>query len=282
LHEIYNKKRFGWLSRQFKGYCLQRHLSSHFLCLHYAGLLQSHQLGTFDALWNYQGAWFEAPNHERGGWSGVNYIELTDEKGHLHGFYLKRQEGHMRKTWLQPFAGEPTFVREFKILQYLKQYNKINIEKQVHTPELVFFERRNHQSILLTKALTGFFSVDVWLKNNQNPLIKKQRILMQALATSVENLHSAGVQHRSLYLKHLFVKELDVGFDVAMIDFEKSRETKLIGFFKWMDLIKLHQRSSIISVKNKLYFFKKYQNKKELSFFAKKLLAFLSKESLRK
>jgi len=243
---------------------LQRHPSLHFLSPNQAALLQSHQLSTFDALWNYQGAWFEAPNHERGGWSGVNYIELADEKGDLHGFYLKRQEGHMRKTWLQPFAGEPTFVREFKILQWLKHHNKKNIGEQVHTPELVFFERRNQQSILLTKALTGFFSADVWLKKNQNTPIKKQRMLMQALANSVKNLHSAGVQHRSLYLKHLFVKELNEGFDVAMIDFEKSRVTNFIAFFKWMDLIKLNQRASSISKKNMLYFFKKYCNISQL------------------
>ncbi len=239
---------------------MQRHSSSHFLCANHAGLLQNHHFGTFDALWHYQGDWFEAPNHERGGWSGVNYIELTDQTGDLHGFYLKRQEGHLRKSWRQPLAGEPTFVREFEILQFLKIYNKKNIEKQVLTPELIFFERRNHQSILLTKALSGFFSVDVWLKNNPNASIKKQRTLMQALASSVKNLHSAGVQHRSLYLKHLFVKELEDNFEVALIDFEKSRITMLIVFFKWMDLIKLHQRASTISVKNKLYFFKKYCN----------------------
>mgnify|MGYP000456301856 CR=1 FL=1 len=221
-------------------------------------LLQEYQLSTFEALWQYQGEWFEAPNRERGGWSGVNYIELVSKNGTIHGYYLKRQEGHLRKTWRHPFIGEPTFLREFNILQFIQLQNTKFPSKQVMTPELVFFARKNNQSILLTKALTGFVAADVWLKNNVAAPIKKQRNLMQALAKSVQHLHEAGVQHRSLYLKHLFVKELDAGFEVAQIDFEKSRITCLIGFFKWMDLIKLHQRSSSVSSKSQLYFFKNY------------------------
>lgn len=254
-------------------------LSVQYLCPSHAKLLQQHKLASFDALWQYQGDWFEAPNRERGGWSGVNYITLADESGAVHGFYLKRQEGHLRKTWRQPFAGEPTFVREFNILRFIQSHNAKYPEKAVITPNLVFFARQYHQSILLTKALDGFVAADVWLKNNATAPIKIQRTLMQALAQNVQHLHTAGVQHRSLYLKHLFVKALATGFEVALIDFEKSRNTCLIGFFKWMDLIKLHQRASSINSKNQLYFFKKYFNNNQLACFKKVVWKyFLSKK----
>jgi serine/threonine protein kinase len=235
-------------------------LSESYLCQRYAKLLQQHELASFEALWQYQGDWFESPNHERGGWSGVNFIELTDENGDVHGFYLKRQDGHLRKTWRHPIAGEPTFVREFKILQFIRSHNVKHPEKLVITPELVFFARKNHQSILVTKSLDGFVAADVWLKNNALAPVKQQRALMQALAKGIQHLHAARVQHRSLYLKHLFVRAIDTGFEVALIDFEKSRVTSFIGFFKWMDLIKLHQRASSVNSKNQFYFFTKYIN----------------------
>jgi len=182
----------------------------------YQPLLQQHQLASFEQLWNYQGDWFEPPNRERGGWSGVNYIELADNAGVMHGFYLKRQQAHMRRTWRHPIAGEPTFVREFNMLKHLNKH-------AVATPKWVFFGSQQDKAILLTEALTGFVAADEWLKQHNNLSVSQQNALMRALADAVCKLHQAGVQHRSLYLKHLFVKQNNGEFAVALIDFEKSR-----------------------------------------------------------
>lgn len=238
----------------------------------YQPLLQQYQLASFEQLWDYQGHWFEPPNRERGGWSGVNYIELADATGKLHGFYLKRQQAHMRRTWRHPFAGEPTFVREFEILQHLSNHN-------VATPKLVFFGSRQDKAILLTEALTGFMAADVWLKNHANISIHQQRMLMRALANAVRKLHQAGVQHRSLYLKHLFVKELNGVFEVATIDFEKSRITQLIKFLRLSDLITLCNRTPHLTSSQKLQFFKQYFEIKQLTPYYKKLCAYLYRQS---
>lgn len=232
----------------------------------YQPLLQQHQLASFEQLWNYQGDWFEPPNRERGGWSGVNYIELADNAGVKHGFYLKRQQAHMRRTWRHPMAGEPTFVREFKILQHLSKHH-------VPTPKLVFFGSQQNKAILLTEALTGFMATDDWLKRHAKISIHQQRMLMHALANAVRQLHQAGVQHRSLYLKHLFVKESSIeknsfeqyNFEVATIDFEKSRITAFITWFRFSDLITLHYRAVNLSASNKLAFFKQYFSVKSLA-----------------
>ncbi|MBX9676823.1 MAG: lipopolysaccharide kinase InaA family protein [Methylotenera sp.] len=246
----------------------------------YQPLLQQYQLARFEQLWNYQGDWFEPPNRERGGWSGVNYIELADEAGVKHGFYLKRQQAHMRRTWRHPIAGEPTFVREFEILQHLSKYN-------VATPKLVFFGSQQDKAILLTEALIGFVAADEWLKSHADISINKQRVLMRALAVAVHNLHQARVQHRSLYLKHLFVKEKkgvvqeDI-FEVATIDFEKSRITAFIRWLRLADLITLHYRTADLRAGNKLTFFKQYFAIQHLTPFYKALCRYLHQQSLQK
>lgn len=237
----------------------------------YAQLLLQHQLASFEQLWNYQGDWFEPPNQERGGWSGVNYIELTDSHGNVHGFYLKRQQGHLRRTWRNPIAGEPTFVREFEMLQYLAQH-------QVATPEWVFFSRQQDKAILLTKALAGFLSAETWLKGVVYLSLRKKKMLISALATAVRQMHQAGVQHRSLYLKHLFVKENNESFAVAIIDFEKSRVTPWIAFLRLSDLITLNNRTPNLSRNQRLSFFKQYFEINALTPFFKKLCLYLHRQ----
>ena len=241
----------------------------------YQQLLQQHQLDSFEQLWGYQGDWFEPPNRERGGWSGVNFIELADYAGTKHGFYLKRQQSHMRHTWRHPIAGEPTFVREFEILAHLNKHS-------VATPKLVFFGNQQDKAILLTKALTGFMAVDEWLKKHDDITVSQQNSLMRALADAVRKLHLAGVQHRSLYLKHLFVKQNNGNFEVALIDFEKSRITAFIQWFRLADLITLHYRTADLRVSNKLAFFKRYFGIKHLTKPYKILCRYLHRQSLQK
>ncbi len=238
-------------------------------------LLQQHQLASFEQLWNYQGDWFEPPNRERGGWSGVNYIELTDEAGVKHGFYLKRQQAHMRRTWRHPMAGEPTFVREFEILKHLSKHD-------VATPKWVFFGSEQDKAILLTQALTGFLAADEWLNKRADISVSLQNSLMRALADAVRKMHLAGVQHRSLYLKHLFVKQNNSGFEVAAIDFEKSRITAFIRWFRLADLITLHYRTDDLRAGNKLAFFKQYFAIQHLTPFYKALCRYLHQQSLQK
>lgn len=246
----------------------------------YQQLLQQHEFASFEQLWNYQGDWFEPPNQERGGWSGVNYIELIDNAGAKHGFYLKRQQAHMRRTWQHPIVGEPTFVREFEVLRYLTN-------RDVATPKWIYFASQQNKAILLTQALTGFVAADEWLKKHDNISISQQYKLMRALAIAVRKLHLAGVQHRSLYLKHLFVKENNSNlqnntFEVAIIDFEKSRIAAFMKWFRLADLITLHYRTVDLRASNKLAFFKQYFGIQQLNAIYKCLFRYLHQRSLQK
>lgn len=238
-------------------------------------LLNQHQLANFEQLWGYQGDWFEPPNRERGGWSGVNFIELSDETGKKHGFYLKRQQNFMRRTWRHPIKGEPTFVREHKMMQYLQQH-------EIVIPQIVFFASKQTQALLLTEALEGYVSFDRWLENNPNASLNRKRTLLSALAQTISKLHQARVQYRSLYAKHLFIKDDTDNFEIALIDFEKSRVSTFIPILKFSDLITFNYRTPSLSRTQRLYFFKQYLKIDRLSAWHKCLCQYIYKKSLRK
>lgn len=235
-------------------------------------LLTQHQLASFEQLWAYKGDWFEPPNRERGGWSGVNFIELTNEAGKKQGFYLKRQQGHMRRTWRHPIVGEPTFVREFEIIEHLTQHN-------VKTPKIVYFGSQQTQAVLLTEALEGFVSLD----KMQTDFQFSQKIeLIRQLAGAVRNMHLAGVQHRSLYDKHFFIKEINSSFEAALIDFEKSRVNSFISMLKFSDLITLNYRTQSFSRTQRLRFYKQYVEIVHLTFWHKCLCRYIHQKSQKK
>lgn len=240
--------------------------SEHLVSSQHLALLAQHQLASFEQLWAYAGDWFEPPNEERGGWSGVNFIELADETGKKHGFFLKRQEGHMRRTWRHPVKGEPTFVREFTIIQHLSQHN-------VNTPKIAYFASKNAQAILLLEALEGFVSLDKMQANTP------KRKLISQLANAVRGMHQTHVQHRSLYDKHLFINE---NLNVALIDFEKSRITPFIAWLKFSDLITLNYRTQSFTRTQRLHFFKQYFEITRLTLWHKCLCRYIVKKSQQK
>ena len=238
-------------------------------------LLTQYKLANFEQLWGYKGDWFEPPNRERGGWSGVNFIELTNDAGKKVGFYLKRQQNFMRRTWRHPIAGEPTFVREFEMMQYLKQH-------EIAIPNMVFFASKQTQAVLLMEALEGYISFDCWLENNPAASFNTKRSLLSALAQTIRGLHQARVQYRSLYAKHLFVMDNADKFDVALIDFEKSRVSTFIPILKFSDLITFNYRTPNLSRTQRLYFFKQYLKIDHLTAWHKWLCRTIYKKSLRK
>ena len=235
-------------------------------------LLTQHQLASFEQLWAYKGDWFEPPNRERGGWSGVNFIELTNEAGKKQGFYLKRQQGHMRRTWRHPIVGEPTFVREFEIIEHLTQHN-------VKTPKIIYFGSQQTQAVLLTEALEGFVSLDKMQIGFQ---FSQKNDMIRQLAGAVRNMHLAGVQHRSLYDKHFFIKEINSSFEAALIDFEKSRVNSFISMLKFSDLITLNYRTQSFSRTQRLRFYKQYVEIVHLTFWHKCLCRYIHQKSQKK
>ncbi len=241
---------------------LQNHLSIIFLAPEHKECLKKHHLITPEALWAYKGDWFETPNRKRGGWSGVNYLSLDGK-----GFYLKRQHNYQRRSSRHPIMGEPTYLREYKMLQYLQ-------DKPVLTPELVYFAQNQHQSTMITAELAGFVSADYWLSRHAD---QDKKPLLLALARAVKALHQTGVEHRALFLKHLFVKSVGNGFEVAMIDFEKARRTPLIGLNWIFDVKRCLQRATQLTATDKADFLKAYWQTNAFNWWQQKLSRWLIK-----
>lgn len=233
----------------------------------HAACLKKHGLDTPEALWAYEGDWFETPNRKRGGWSGVNYLSLEGQ-----GYYLKRQEKYQRRSWRHPFAGEPTYVREFEMLQYLQK-------QPVKTPELVYFAQNQHQSIMITAELQGFVPVDQWLLQYAE---QDRQPLLRALAAAVRLLHQTGVEHRALFLKHLFVKPIVNDFEVAMIDFEKARCSPWMWHSGLYDIKRCLQRATMLSQADKIYFLQAYWQTKQLNWWQQHLSHWLINASKEK
>ncbi len=216
-----------------------------FITSTYEYLLNHHQLNTFAKVWALQADWFEPPNHKRNGWSGVCKLLLSEEF-----VFLKRQHHHARRTWLKPIQGESTLRREFQILQHL-QKNKVN------APELIMFGEQINSgkidAVLMMKALSGYESFEDYCKTQ--PM---SQALTVSIGRAISRLHQSGIQHRSLYPKHIFIKKTAENFEVAMIDFEKSRFTALPRIRGFSDICTLFKRTSEIAGFDQLTFFKAY------------------------
>lgn len=242
-------------------------------------LLEHNHLLSFEQAWSCQAAWIETPNDDRGGWSGVSRILLTRHDGSEVGAFLKRQQNHTRRSWLHPVKGELTFAREFEIIRHLQK-------RGAATPQPVLFsERREHgrqQAVLMTEELAGYQSLEDLGEQVFALPPSSQRLLLRALATSVRRMHMAGIQHRSLYAKHLFIKPQDEAYQVALIDFEKSRRSFLPILRTYFDLVTLNYRTPRWSQRQRLYFFKQYYAVAKLKPWQKWLCRLIQQRSMQK
>lgn len=243
-------------------------------------LLAANHLDSFDKAWALEAAWFEEPNARRGGWSGVCRIGLPLPAGGELGIFLKRQENHQRRDWRHPLRGEPTFAREFRMLRYLEAHD-------VPAPRPVLYGSKmvdgNARGMLMTEELVGYRPLDVVtaeLFAGGPPRLAAQRALLRAAAAVVRRLHAAGVQHSSLYPKHIFIRQRDDGDpDAALIDLEKSRATLLSQRRTLHDLDALNRHASQWSRSARLYFLLQYCGEARLTERVRKLWHALGKRA---
>lgn len=245
-------------------------------------LLEQNQLGDFDQIWHYKAIWFEEPNNRRGGWSGVGRLVLRDANGREQSLFLKRQQNHRRRTFRHPLHGEPTFSCEFRMMRYLADHG-------VPVPVPVFFGQRDEggdtQAALMTEELLHFTSLEAVteeLFRTKPAIIATRRAVLRGVATSVRKLHDAGIQHRSLYPRHLFLR-LVPGQDpeVVVIDLEKSRRKFFPALRTLNDLATLDRQAKFWSRTDRLYFFMSYMGISRFTPWTKLLCRAIYKRSHR-
>lgn len=240
--------------------------------------LQKQQLATFDQMWDCSINWIEEPNNNRGGWSGVGCIDVVFEEKSVT-LFVKKQLNHTTRTFRHPIKGEPTFSKEFKVFQHLQA-------KDVVTPNVVFFAQRQtiagQQAVLVTENLDGYCAFDEMTKRKTTMPLKQQRELLKCIAETVCRMHRSGMQHRSLYAKHIFVKPINQTFDVAIIDCEKARRMLFPLIQSVTDLITLNYRTLGWNNASRLHFFKCYFSIETMRKKNKFLARYIYKQTFKK
>ncbi len=192
----------------------------------------------FEGWWNTAGTWVEAPNERRGGFSGVQLVELGAQA-----FYCKRQVNHLCYSWRHPLR-EPTVFREVRASMAL---HKLGIE----VPTVVFYGARKqgdeHRALLVTESLAGFISLEEWYARGvyrDDDRIQKQ--VMTAIGEMIARLHCARWQHGCLYPKHIFVRikkqDNSTVINTALLDLEKCRQRLTASSAARRDLWQLFRR----------------------------------------
>lgn len=245
---------------------------------YYQQLFAQHQLADFAAIWSREIAWFEPPNERRGGFSGVGKLLLHTEDGKNFIFFVKKQQNHGRKSWAHPIMGEPTFRREFHNLVFLQKH-------KIGAPKVVYYAENPSvkQAILISENLTDFVPLDTI--NLSQLQLSQQQSLVHKVATEIKRFHDAGLVHRALYPKHIFVKNtgsaLDAAPEVALIDLEKARFSPLAWYRAYFDLAAFLRHAIAWSDESKLLLIKSYLEKNDLSFFDKRLYNMITRRANR-
>lgn len=232
-------------------------------------LFIANNLANFDALWNLKAKWFEEPNIQRGGWSGVIKYVLNDADKTVDVF-IKRQENHISRTFRHPFTGIATFQKEFHNIQRLT-------DKKIPTLELIYFAQQNQQAILITKSLEDYCSLDS--EKLYDLTHQQKRALLSKIATVSATMHQWRFQHNCFYPKHIFVQHLDDGWDVKFIDLEKLKRPPFKKQAVVRDLLTLYRHADTHwTIKDRIYFFKVYVNENKLSDKSKRLWYTIAKK----
>ncbi len=219
-------------------------------------LFSRHSIEHFDALWALELPSVDAPNTGRGGWSSVSRLELADEAGRTHAFYLKRQSNHLSRGLLHPL-GEATFAREFR---NIRRYARAGIPAL----EAAFFGQRRIGgktcAILATRALDGYRPLDVWLDEWPTLPRATRHRLLNAAATLARTLHGAGWIHNCFYPKHVFIRPGDTPASdrACLIDLEKTRPLWLGWRDRARDLDALNRHAATPSASERLRFLLRY------------------------
>jgi hypothetical protein len=234
--------------------------------------LTANGFDSFEKVWPVaEDAWFERPNHARGGWSGVTRQALTLPDGKPAGIFVKRQENHVYRSWRDLFRPAPTLEREFRnCLRFL--------ELGIPSMEPLYYAERNvggkRRAILITRELEGYRPLD---SAEFRPLRQvghnERKQLIESLARLIRTLHAHRFQHTCLYPKHVFVKRsLDGSEDVRFIDLEKTRWLPFRSWAARRDLDSLHRHAKGWSRTDQLRLFLAYRQEKKLGPASKRLL----------
>ena len=255
-----------------------------FIAPNWHQILINQGLSDFETLWSLKLKPLDRPNTGRGrsGWSTVTLLPLECPDGREERFIVKRQQNHTSRTIRHPFRGVPTFEKEFYNILYYKRLG-------IPTIEPVYYAQRNSpdgiQAVLVTEYLKGYQSLNeletTWQEHGRPDRAELNR-LIKAMASLIGKLHSKGLQHNSLYPKHLFIQQKGDKTRVRLIDLETTKQRPFGNWRRIRDLESLHRRARGWSRIDRLRFYKTYCDVECLDKNAKRLCLKILKRNKKK
>ena len=211
-------------------------------------------LDDFESIWDLDIPLLDTPNTSRGGISSVARLTLTGPDERQRTVIVKRQQNHNSRTLRHPLHGLPTTQKEFI---NIRRFERLGLE----TVTPVFFagrqERHKVRAVLITAYLENYQSFEEYLERCAAAPVPDFRAKRQALrwtANWVRRMHQAGIQHSSLYTKHLFISTHPSEVPVRGIDLEKARRQLSAGKRLTHDLSSLFRRTTYLTRTDQLRF----------------------------
>lgn len=188
-------------------------------------LFNSNDLSTFEALWQQEKNFVEPPNYRRKGWSGVTKLELGSQT-----YFLKRQEGQLRRSFMHPVA-KPTYWYEKYAIDKLA-------DKGVQTIKWAVWGQSEDKAIFITEALPGKSLLEIC--ESEDTLTQDQ---WADIGNALHKMYIKRIRHGSLYPGHVYYDEASK--EVCFLDLERSRSI-LVQKDIYRDLNQLFRRSSFM------------------------------------
>ncbi len=240
----------------------------------YQALLEQHQLGSFEALFRFQGGEAAKTIRER----YVTRFEV-EAGGAKTAFYLKRHKLSFVgiKRLLSLFFSNTLVsegVREFKNICDFRA-NKLATVVPVAAGEK-FVNFFWVESFLLTEDFSPFIPLEDLVKEQSEFFTamdgkgRKQRLLRE-IAVFARRMHAQGFNHRDFNTTHILVKysAADEKPELAVFDLQRVDKSRLLKF-RWM--IKSLARVNyslprhIFSKRDIIYLFRVYKGKEKINF----------------
>ncbi|MCD6405258.1 MAG: hypothetical protein J7M19_05495 [Planctomycetes bacterium] len=185
----------------------------------YAGILEDAGLADFDGVW----AFCEGREVTRHRDRSVVEIELT-RAGRTRRFYLKRlSRVHIKHLIEEALAFEWPLSKCRREWESAEALSGAGVSA---APMAAMGERRLGpfplESFLVVEAAYGAETLDVFLAGPAAPRTHRKRTaFIAALSHSLARMHSAGLFHRDLYAKHIFVRREGGKSVINIIDLQR-------------------------------------------------------------
>lgn len=185
----------------------------------YTGILEDAGLADFDGVWAFCGGREVTRHRDR----SVVEIELT-HAGETRRFYLKRlSRAHLKRLIEEMLAFEWPLSKCRREWESAEALSGTGVSA---APMAAMGERRLGpfplESFLVVEAAYGAETLDVFLVGPAAPRTHHERTaFIAALSHSLARMHSAGLFHRDLYAKHIFVRREGGKFVINIIDLQR-------------------------------------------------------------